>query len=146
MSRTEILDLVRRWADAERTGDVAAYDDLLAEDFLGIGPVGFALPAKAWVDRHRGGLTNHEFEVLDPQVRLFGDTADGADTADTAIVHGEQKQRATARGHDASGSFRVALVVVRQEGRWRIAHIQLSGPLRDAAAPPPFPKAAGSEE
>ncbi|MEV4258680.1 nuclear transport factor 2 family protein [Spirillospora sp. NPDC049652] len=132
MSHSEILDLVRRWADAERTGDVAAYDGLLAEDFLAVGPVGFVLPAKAWAGRHRGDLVNHEFEVLDPQVRLYGDTA---------VMHGEQKQRTTARGRDASGSYRVTLVAVRQDGVWRIAHLQLSGPLRDAAAPPPFPKA-----
>jgi rhodanese-related sulfurtransferase/ketosteroid isomerase-like protein len=129
MGTQQILDLVSRWSQAELTGDVAAYDDLLTGDFTGIGPVGFVLDREQWAGRHRGGLTNHEFEIVDPQVRAYGDAA---------IVSGVQRQRATARGHDASGSFRLTLVAVRQGDRWVIANIQLSGPLQAPSAPPPF--------
>lgn len=41
MSEQEVLDLVKRYADAELNGDAGAYDDLVTEDFHGIGPVGF---------------------------------------------------------------------------------------------------------
>lgn len=132
MSRQQILDLVHRWAHAELHGDVAAYDDLLTADFAGIGPVGFTLTKRQWVDRHHGDLTNHAFEIVGPQVRVYGDTA---------IVGGVQRQRATARGHDAGGSFRITLVAVRDDDRWAIANIQLSGPLRAPDAAPPFPAA-----
>lgn len=44
-NRQEILDLVRRWAEVELRGDVDACGELLAEDFLGIGPArGRTLP------------------------------------------------------------------------------------------------------
>lgn len=115
-----VLDLVKRFAEAELHGDADAFDDLLAPGFAGIGPVGFVLDAEQWVQRHQGDLTNHEFEITDPHVRFYGDTA---------IVEAVQRQKATARGHDASGSFRLGVVAVAEEGRWRIAHIQLSGPL-----------------
>lgn len=129
---SQILDLVDSWAEAELLGRVDAYDHLLSPDFTGIGPVGYVLTRRQWADRHQNGLTNHRFEVLDRQVRRYGDTA---------IVTGVQEQDTIARGHDASGSFRIALVVVRRNDRWEIAHLQLSGPLRAATAPPPLPQA-----
>ena len=52
-----------------------AYQSLLSPQFVGVGPVGFVLDAEQWAQRHHGGLKNHEFEVADPHVRLFGDTA-----------------------------------------------------------------------
>lgn len=129
--KQQILDLVQRWAQAELDGDVAAYDRLLTPDFVGIGPVGFALDAQQWAGRHRGDLTNHEFEIEEPEVRVHGDAA---------IVNGVQRQRTTARGHDTSGAFRLTLIAVRHGDAWAIANIQLSGPLRSPTALPPFPR------
>ncbi|MEV4115508.1 SgcJ/EcaC family oxidoreductase [Nonomuraea sp. NPDC049695] len=128
-SQEQVLDLVDRWAQAERDGDADAFDDLLSDDFAGIGPVGFKLDREQWADRHRGDLKNHRFAILDPQARLHGDTA---------IVSGVQEQHTTVRGRESELSFRVTLVAVRQGDRWRIANIQLSGPLQDPSAPPPF--------
>ena len=125
----EVLDLVARWANTELTGDVDAYTDLPAEDFVGVGPVGFVLDGEQWAQRHRGGLKNEEFEILEPRVRLHGDAA---------IVGAVQRQKTVARGRDASGSFRVVLVAVRDDGRWAIAHIQLSGPLVAPGETPSF--------
>ncbi|GAA4573027.1 DUF4440 domain-containing protein [Planotetraspora kaengkrachanensis] len=133
MSRQQVLDLVDRWAQAELHGDVAAYDDLLTVDFAGIGPVGFVLGGRQWAGRHQGPLENHHFAILEPQVRFYGDTA---------VVSGVQDQRTTAMGRDTSGSFRLTLVAVRQDERWLIANIQLSGPLQDPGAPPPFARDA----
>jgi ketosteroid isomerase-like protein len=39
----QILELGRRWADAERAGDADALEQLLADDFLLVGPLGFML-------------------------------------------------------------------------------------------------------
>lgn len=136
MDTRQILDLVDRWADAELHGDIDAYETLLTSDFAGIGPVGFALGKAQWAGRHRGGLTNHAFEVLEPEVRTYGDAA---------IVTGVQRQRTTARGHDASGSFRLTLVVVRGDDGPAIAHLQLSGPLQAPTTPPPFPRVDPAE-
>jgi hypothetical protein len=40
---TEILDLVRRWAAAEQQNDPELLNGFLADDFHGVGPVGFVL-------------------------------------------------------------------------------------------------------
>ena len=40
MSQDQILDLGRRWADAELRADVEALDGLLDADFVCVGPLG----------------------------------------------------------------------------------------------------------
>lgn len=49
-------------------------------------------------------------------------------TDQSAVVEAVQKQRTTAMGRDTSGSFRLGIVAVKREDRWRLAHVQLSGP------------------
>jgi uncharacterized protein (TIGR02246 family) len=120
----DVLDLVRRWAAAERDNDAATLDGILDADFAGVGPVGFVLGRKQWLERFRKGLENRAFEVEDPQVREFGTTA---------VVIGVQAQETSAGGRDNSGRFRVTLVVVRRAGRWLLANIHI-GPLDYPAA------------
>lgn len=138
VSEQEVLDLVQRWADVELRGDADGYGDLLAADFAGIGPVGFVLTGNQWADRHRGDLTNEEFKVQDPHVRIYG--------GDTAIVEAVMRQKTTAMGRDTSGSFRLVVVAVKQEGRWVLANIQLSGPLVPPGTMPPFARPATQRE
>jgi uncharacterized protein (TIGR02246 family) len=120
----DVLDLVRRWAAAERDNDAGALDGILDADFAGVGPVGFVISRKQWLERFRKGLENRAFEVEDPQVREFGTTA---------VVIGVQAQETSAGGRDSSGRFRVTLVVVRRAGRWLLANIHI-GPLDYPAA------------
>lgn len=131
MSEQAVVELVHRWADVERNGDVDAYGDILDEDFRGIGPVGFVLDGEQWAARHRNGLRNEEFTVSDQRVRTFGDTA---------IVDAVQRQRTVAMGHESNGSFRIAVVAVRRDNRWVIANVQFSGPLIAPGEKPAFVK------
>jgi SnoaL-like domain len=112
VSEQQVLDLVERWADVELRGDADGYGDLLAPDFLGIGP--------------------------DPHVRIYG--------GDTAIVEAALRQKTTAMGRDTSGSFRLVVVAIKQEGHWLLANIQLSGPLIPPGTTPPFARPATQEE
>jgi uncharacterized protein (TIGR02246 family) len=120
MSEQEVSDLVKRYATAELNGDADTYDDLVTDDFQGIGPVGFVLNKQQWVGR-LANVKNDAFEVKDATVRLYGDTA---------VVVGVQDQKTTVMGRDTSGQFRLTLTVVKQDGKWAIANAQLSGPLR----------------
>jgi len=42
-----VLDLVRRWAAAEQQNDAGLLGGLLADDFAGVGPLGFVLTREA---------------------------------------------------------------------------------------------------
>ncbi|MQA79829.1 MAG: hypothetical protein GEV10_15335 [Streptosporangiales bacterium] len=77
--------------------------------------------------RRRPG--QHAFDVTDIQIAGYGDTT---------VVHAVETQRTTARGHDNNGSFRAGLTLIRGADGWKIAHIQLSGPMIQPPQNPPF--------
>jgi uncharacterized protein (TIGR02246 family) len=114
----DILDMVQRWAEAERKMDSDSLDGLLVADFVAVGPLGFVLTKDQWLDRYRtGALHNASFELQDAQVRDFGSAA---------VVVGTQAQQTSYRGQDSSGRFRATLVAVRRDDRWLVAGVHLS--------------------
>lgn len=121
-----IREVGERWAHAERAGDVAALDGLSTDDFTLVGPLGFVLDKRQWLDRYRGGdLATHELVWDELDIREYGDAA---------VVIGRHTQRASYRGNSTDGSFRGTHVLVRDGGRWLLAGIHLS-PI---GGPPPF--------
>ena len=120
----DILDLVDRWAAAEEQNDPERLDGLLADDFVGVGPLGFVLTREQWLQRFGNGLENRAFKVEDPQVHDHGSAA---------VVVGVDAQETSFRGGDNSGRFRLTLVAVRPAGRWVVAGVHI-GPLQGAPA------------
>ena len=117
-TQEQILDLGRRWAQAEQRGDTATLGALTTEDFTLVGPLGFVLHRAEWLERYEtGGLVTHSLTWDETSVRDYGDTA---------VVVGRHTQRAEYRGTPADGSFRATHIVVRQGGEWRLAGIHLS--------------------
>ena len=133
----EIHDLDRRWADAEQRGDVAALEALTVDDFTLVGPAGFVLDRRQWLQRYRDGdLVTRLLRWEDVEVREY---------AGTAVAVGRHTQEASYRGTPADGSFRATHVAVRRDGRWLLAGMHLS-PI---GGPPPFarrPDARPAEE
>jgi ketosteroid isomerase-like protein len=113
---TDILDLVRRWAEAEQQNDAGLLDGVLANDFHGVGLVGFVLPREQWLARFGNGLENRAFAVEDAQVRDYGTAA---------VVVGTLAQETSFQGGDNSGRFRLTLVAVRPEDRWLVANVHI---------------------
>jgi ketosteroid isomerase-like protein len=121
-----VLDLVRHWAAAEQQNDAGLLDGLLAEEFAGVGPLGFVLTRAQWLVRFANGLVNRSFVIEDPQVRGYGAAA---------VVVGVLAQETSWQGGDNSGRFRVTLVAVRSGDRWLLANVHI-GPLQIPAGPP----------
>ena len=122
---TDVLDLVERWAAAERGNDAEALDGLLTDDFVGVGPLGFVLGRDQWLGRFGNGLENRSFVVEDAQVRDYGTAA---------IVVGVLDQETSFRGGDNSGRFRLTLVAVQLADRWLLANAHI-GMLQPAGPP-----------
>lgn len=114
----EILELGQQWAAAEQRGDTDTLDSLTTDDFTLVGPLGFVLAKPAWLERYRtGGLVTRSLAWEDTAVRDYGDTA---------VVVGRHTQQAEFRGGPVNGSFRATHILVRRDGRWLLAGIQLS--------------------
>ena len=54
----EIRELADTWTAAEVDGDLEILDEILTDEFRGIGPLGFVLDKAAWLHRFAGGLHN----------------------------------------------------------------------------------------
>ncbi len=114
----QVRERAQRWAEAELRGDADTLSRILADDFVGIGPLGFMLTKEQWLIRHQtGDLRYSAFSLDEMTVRLYGDTA---------VLIGRQSQRAKYRDHEVIGQFRTTLIFVRQQGAWVLAGLQLS--------------------
>ena len=120
----DILALVDRWAAAEQGNDAGQLDGLLADDFVGVGPLGFVLTRQQWLERFGNGLENRTFKVEDPHVHDHGSAA---------VVVGVDNQETSFRGGDSSGRFRLTLTAVRPADRWQVASVHI-GPLQGPPA------------
>jgi ketosteroid isomerase-like protein len=72
---TDIQEVLDTWTASERNGDAAALDDLLTDDFVGIGPVGFVLDKPMWLGRFEYGLRYDELALDEVDVHRHGDAA-----------------------------------------------------------------------
>ena len=123
----EILRLADAWANAELRGDTILLERLLADDYIGIGPLGFMLTKQEWLARHEAGdLKYNSFTLDEIKVRVYNN--------DAAVLTARQGQQATYRGNSIPGQFRITLVFVQQHGQWKLASLQLSS----IGQPPPF--------
>ncbi|GAB3434078.1 nuclear transport factor 2 family protein [Actinophytocola sediminis] len=127
-----VAETIDRFAVAEQKADADALETLLAEDFHGVGPLGFVLTKEQWIGRYRSGaLVPTAFELRELSVRELGDTA---------LVLGVSRQEGSYNGHQANGEFRMTLVLSKAGAGWQVAHCHLSGPL---GPPPGRPPSAG---
>src|SRR5690349_8802509 len=95
--KDQVLELGQRWAVAERAGDVDALAQLLSEDFVLVGPLGFVLDKQQYLGSRRSGDLKHaSLAWEDVRLRVYG----GA-----AVAVGSQTQKSTFQGRDASGRF-----------------------------------------
>lgn len=118
VSEEQVREVGRRWAEAEQRADLTTLDELATDDLTLVGPAGFVLDKHQWLDRYRSGaLVTHELAWTDVAVRDYGDSA---------VAVGVHRQRASYAGHPVDGRFRATHVLVRRDGRWRLAPIHLS--------------------
>lgn len=114
----QVTRQVAAWLAAERQGDVAAVREVLADDFVGAGPLGFTLTKDEWVQRiASGALTYEAIDWDEASPRRYGDAA---------VVVGRQTARGTYQGHDISASLRTTLVLVLVDQDWRLAGVHFS--------------------
>jgi len=114
----EVARLAAAWATAELRGDTAFLEGTLADDFIGIGPLGFMLTKHEWLARHQSGDLKYDSLELDEiAVRVYNEAA---------VLTGRQVQNAAYRGNSVKAELRTTLVLVHQQGQWRLAGLHLS--------------------
>lgn len=118
----ELNKLAGEWATAELGGDTASLKEILADDFVAVGPRGFVLTKEQWIFRHEAGnLKYRSFGLDEAEVRAYEDAAILVCRQTAAGVYEDENGR-----YDIDESFRATLVFVEQNGSWRLAGLQLS--------------------
>jgi ketosteroid isomerase-like protein len=107
-----VLKLTQEWLDAEDRVDRAALNRIIADDFLGTGPVGTTVSKTDVIPRE--GSDGHGLAISgqDIKVRVFGDTA---------IATGRGIPKAQGRPE-----LRFTVVFVKRTDRWQMVAGHLS--------------------
>src|SRR5438045_605085 len=87
----EVAQLADTWSTAELQGDTAFLEKCLADDFVGVGPLGFLLTKQEWLARHQSGDMKYTAHTLD-EVRVRG-------YDEAAILIGRLTQEAAYQGN-----------------------------------------------
>lgn len=128
MTQGPILAICQRWADAERRADVSAIGELLAKDFVAVGPLGFTLSKEDWLARHAtGDLTYEMFQFTEAAVRGFGTTA---------VVIAHQVARGAYRGQPLPTDLRATAILADRGAGWQVVGIHMSFIAGTPGAPP----------
>jgi hypothetical protein len=115
MTRTEIKDLLTRFAEAQRLSDVDELSGLLTDDFKLVGPLGFVVPKQEWLEQLRTGrlqIQSLEWDEIDIRTHAY---------AHFAIAIGRVTQAATYALKPADGQFRVTAIAIGHGTSWHLA-------------------------
>lgn len=116
------------WTNAERAGDTSALAGLLADDFTGVGPLGFVLPKAGWLGRHQqGALTYEAFDFDETLPRVHGDAV---------VITGRNVVRGAYLGNPVPEAVRATLFLVGDADRWKLAAVHMSFIAGTPGAPP----------
>ncbi len=109
----ELIDLDHKWVDAATNGDTVFLKGLFGERMFEVQPDGHVAPAaeilKGIALRKPGQIEGYCDQI---QIRgIYGNTA--------ILTDRRVRKGKTTDGQDVSGQWRVARVLVKQDGKWR---------------------------
>ena len=107
-----VLKLTQEWLDAEDRVDRAALNRIIADDFLGTGPMGTTVSKTDVIPQEGSGGHGLAINGQDIKVRVFGDTA---------IATGRGVPKAKDRPE-----LRFTVVFVKRADRWQMVAGHLS--------------------
>jgi ketosteroid isomerase-like protein len=100
--------------------DLAAYDRIVADDYVVFEASGREIPKAEVLESYRSGTRKYTgLEIFDVRSRVFGDTA---------VVSARTEGLRREDGHDVPNLVRYVRVYARRNGRWR-AVTQMSAPV-----------------
>ncbi|HVO82129.1 MAG TPA: nuclear transport factor 2 family protein [Terriglobales bacterium] len=112
----EVVDLERQSKEAAIRRDVSFVERVLADDYVGISPLGAVITkADTVAARKAAQLQYDSIDISEMVVRVYGNTA---------VVTARAEVKGTDLGEDFSGPYRFTRVWVKRNGRWRTVSYQ----------------------
>jgi uncharacterized protein (TIGR02246 family) len=113
-----VKQLERDWADAMKAGDVDKLGQIIADDWMSIGPEGKTQTKQAFIAGFKSGKSkteSYDFGVMN--VKVLGNVA---------VVQGSDTEKSTTEGADSSGKYVWMDVFVKRDGKWVAVRSQLA--------------------
>ena len=110
-----IIALEKAWDDAGPARDIAAYERILADDFIGQWADGTSSNKAETIESLR---TSDHYDAVTPgemNVRFFNGVA---------VVNGRFSERAVSAGQDLTGKYAFTDVWIKRNGRWQCVAFQ----------------------
>jgi hypothetical protein len=112
----EVVDLERQAKEAAIRRDVSFVERTLADDYVGIGPLGAVVTKADTVAARKGAQLHYDsIEISQMVVRLYGNTA---------VVTARAEVKGSELGEDFSGPYRFTRVWVKRNGHWQTVSYQ----------------------
>jgi hypothetical protein len=112
----QVVDLERQSKEAAIRRDVSFVERTLAEDYVGIGPLGAVVTKDDTVAARKAAQLHYDsIEISEMVVRLYGNTA---------VVTARAEVKGSELGEDFSGPYRFTRVWVRRNGHWQTVSYQ----------------------
>ena len=111
-----IKQLERDWADASKSGNADKLGEILADDWMGLGPDGVVSTKAQSLNNVKTGaskLTSFDFGPMD--VKVIGTVA---------IVQGSDTEKSSVKGKDTSGKWVWMDVFANRNGKWQAVRSQ----------------------
>ncbi len=122
----EVENLERELVAAIARGDMAAYDRIVADDYVVLDASGKEISKAEVMASYRSGDRRYTgLEIFDVKGHVFGDTA---------VVSARTKGLRREGNRDVPNRVRYVRVYARRDGRWR-AVSQMAAPVGEADAP-----------
>jgi hypothetical protein len=113
-----IDETLNRLSAAELAGDPAALEELLADDFQLVGPLGFVLDKPQWIAQYRAGNLDYSRLAIEPlSTRTYGNVT---------IVVATREQEANYQGTPTPARLRMTAIIAGDGQRRRIAGLHYS--------------------
>ncbi len=111
-----VKQLERDWSSAEKSGDTDKLDQILADDWAGLGPGDAKTTKKEFLADIKSGATKVESVEFGPMnVKVIGAVA---------VVQGSDTEKSSAKGKDTSGKWVWMDVFVKRDGKWQAVRSQ----------------------
>jgi ketosteroid isomerase-like protein len=113
-----LKQLETNWLQAMKDGNTTRLNEIVADDWVGIGPEGTKETKQEYVDGVKSGKDKVEsFEMGPMEVKVLGHVA---------VVQGSDTHKGTYDGKDDSGKYAWTDVFVNRGGKWQAVRSQMA--------------------
>ena len=111
-----VKQLEKDWLAAEKAGDADKLGQILAEDWVALGPDGKTVDKKEYVEGYKSGKAKMTSNEIGPMsVKVLGNVA---------VVQGSDTEKSSYEGKDSSGKYVWTDVFEKRDGKWQVVRSQ----------------------